>query len=131
VVEATAVAPPLVQLALATGCKVHIAHVSSAATLDVVRHAKRIGAPVTAETCPHYLFCTEDDLAHGRTLRRDQPADPQRADRDALWEALADGTLDVIATDHAPFSRPRRRRRSATCSRRRPATPASRRCCRC
>ncbi len=105
VVEATAVAA-LVQMSLATGCKVHIAHVSSAATADVVRHAKRIGAPVTAETCPHYLWCTEDDLERAGPFGVINPPVRSAADRDALWAALADGTLDVIATDHAPFSRP-------------------------
>lgn len=105
VVEATAVAA-LVQLALATGCPIHIAHVTSAATADVVRHAKRIGAPVTAETCPHYLWCTEDDLASAGPFGVINPPIRSAADRAALWEALADGTLDVVATDHAPFSRP-------------------------
>jgi len=105
VVEATAVAE-LVQLSLATGCPIHIAHVTSKATLDVVRHAKRIGAPVTAETCPHYLFCTEDDLATAGPFGAINPPIRQAEDRAALWEGLADGTLDVIATDHAPFSRP-------------------------
>lgn len=105
VVEATAAAA-LVQLSLATGCPIHLAHVTNAATLDVVRHAKRVGAPVTAETCPHYLWCTEDDLAHAGPFGVINPPIRSAADRDALWEALADGTLDVIATDHAPFSSP-------------------------
>ena len=105
VVEATAVAA-LVQLALETGCPIHIAHVTSAATADVVRHAKRIGAPVTAETCPHYLWCTEDDLATAGPFGVINPPIRGASDRAALWEALADGTLDVVATDHAPFSRP-------------------------
>ena len=105
VVEATAAAM-IVQLALATNCPVHIAHVTSAATLDVVRHAKRIGAPVTAETCPHYLFCTEDDLERAGPFGVINPPIRSAKDRDALWNGIADGTIDVIATDHAPFSRP-------------------------
>ena len=104
VVEATAAAG-IVQLALATGCPIHIAHVSSAATLDVIRHAKRVGAPVTAETCPHYLFCTEDDLAQAGPFGVINPPIRQASDRDALWAGLDDGTLDVIATDHAPYAR--------------------------
>ena len=103
VVEAAAVAV-LVQLALETGCPVHIAHVSSAATLDVIRYAKRVGAPVTAETCPHYLFCTEADLAQADAFGVINPPIRHQADQDALWAALQDGTLDVVATDHAPFS---------------------------
>jgi dihydroorotase (multifunctional complex type) len=104
VVEAAAVAA-LMQLSLATGGAVHVAHVSSAAGLEAVRHAKRIGAPVTAETCPHYLFCTEDDLATAGPFGVINPPVRTAADRDALWEGLADGTLDVVATDHAPFTR--------------------------
>jgi dihydroorotase (multifunctional complex type) len=104
VVEAVAAAT-VVQLALATGCPVHIAHVTSAATLDVVRHAKRVGAPVTAETCPHYLFCSEGDLAQAGPFGVINPPIRCAADREALWAALEDGTLDVVATDHAPFAR--------------------------
>jgi dihydroorotase (multifunctional complex type) len=104
VVEAAAVAS-LVQLSLATGCPVHIAHVSSAETVEVVRFAKRIGAPVTAETCPHYLYATDDDLAHAKAFAVINPPIRSARDRDALWAGLADGTIDVVATDHAPFTR--------------------------
>jgi len=104
VVEAAAVAS-LVQLSLATGCPVHIAHVSSAATVEVVRFAKRIGAPVTAETCPHYLYATDDALAHAKSFAVINPPIRGAGDRDALWAGLEDGTIDVVATDHAPFTR--------------------------
>jgi dihydropyrimidinase/dihydroorotase/allantoinase len=104
VVEATAIAS-LAQMALATGCQVHIAHVSSAAGAEAVRQAKRSGAPLTAETCPHYLFCTDDDLERAGTFGVINPPLRFAADRDALWAALADGTIDLIATDHAPFTR--------------------------
>lgn len=104
VVETVAVAA-LVQLAQASGCPIHIAHVTSAAALELVRFAKRSGAPVTAETCPHYLFCTDDDLEHAGAFGVINPPLRTAADRDALWAGLLDGTLDVVATDHAPFSR--------------------------
>lgn len=104
VVEATAIAS-LAQMALATGCAIHIAHVSSAAGAEAVRQAKRGGAPLTAETCPHYLFCTEDDLARAGTFGVINPPIRSAADREALWAALADGTIDLVATDHAPFTR--------------------------
>jgi dihydroorotase (multifunctional complex type) len=104
VVEAGAIAL-LVQLSVATNCPIHIAHVASRAAADVVRFAKRIGAPVTAETCPHYLFCTEEDLERAGPFGVINPPLRTADDRDALWEALADGTLDVVATDHAPFTR--------------------------
>jgi allantoinase len=104
VVEATAAAA-LVQMALATGCPIHLAHVTSAATLDVVRHAKRIGAPVTAETCPHYLWATEADLERVGPFGVINPPIRPAGNREALWAGVLDGTIDVIATDHAPFTR--------------------------
>ncbi len=104
VVEATAIAA-IAQMALATGCAVHIAHVSSTAGAEAVRQAKRSGAPLTAETCPHYLFCTDDDLERAGMFGVINPPIRFAADRDALWAAIADGTIDLIATDHAPFGR--------------------------
>lgn len=103
VVEATAVAA-LIELAREVGTPIHIAHVTSAQTVDVIRRAKRSGAPVTAETCPHYLFCTEDDLERAGPFGKINPPIRRAEDREALWEALEDGTLDVVATDHAPFA---------------------------
>lgn len=104
VAEAVAVAA-IVQMAIATECPVHIAHVSSAASVQVVRQAKQAGAPITAETCPHYLFSTEEDLERVGPFGFINPPLRSAADQAALWEALADGTLDVVATDHAPFTR--------------------------
>ena len=87
-----------------SGTRVMIFHVSTAEGADAVRRAKARGAPVFAETCPHYLFLTEAAL--------DRPdgakwmcSPPQRstADQEALWQALADGTLDLVSSDHAPF----------------------------
>ena len=103
VVEATAVAA-LVEVARAVGTPIHIAHVSSAQTVEVLRRAKASGAPVSAETCPHYLFCTEDDLERAGPYGKINPPIRGAEDRNALWEALADGTLDLVATDHAPFT---------------------------
>ncbi|MDJ1008473.1 MAG: dihydropyrimidinase [Paracoccaceae bacterium] len=86
------------------GTPVMIFHVSTAEGAEAVRAAKARGAPVTAETCPHYLFMTEEVL--------DRPdgakwmcSPPQRtaADQAALWAALEDGTLDLVSSDHAPF----------------------------
>lgn len=103
VVEASAIAA-VVEIARAVGTPIHIAHVTSAQAVDVVRHAKQTGAPVTAETCPHYLFCTEDDLERVGPYGKINPPIRGAEDREALWEALADGTLDYVATDHAPFT---------------------------
>jgi dihydropyrimidinase len=104
-VEAVATARALA-FARATDSPVHVVHLSSAAALDEVRRAKAAGVRVTAETCPHYLTLTDAEY--------DEP-DPTRcacyvispplrsaADRDALWVGLADGSLDLVATDHVP-----------------------------
>ena len=70
----------------------------------MVRNAKASGVPISAETCPHYLFCTEDDLERAGPFGKINPPIRRAEDRDALWAALADGTLDYVATDHAPFT---------------------------
>ena len=100
--EAMAVAWMAV-LAEATGARVHIVHVTSAWALDFIRLAKRRGVQLTGETCPHYLLFDEE-LArrHGRWAKIAPPLRPA-GDREALWAALADGTLDMLASDHAPF----------------------------
>ena len=102
-IEAIAIAQ-IARLSHATGVPVHIAHVTSVAAIEAVREAKRAGAPLTAETCPQYLFCTEEDLKVAGPYGVINPPLRTADDRTALWEALADGTLDLVATDHAPFS---------------------------
>ncbi len=92
----------VVALATAYGVPVHICHVSTAGSVALIRDAKRRGAPVTAETAPHYFSLTEREL-----LRRDadfRMSPPLRAERDrqAVIAGLCDGTIDAIATDHAP-----------------------------
>ncbi len=104
VAEAAAAARDVL-LAEFTGARLHIAHVSCARTVDVVRWAKARGASVTAETCPHYLTLTEDALAGYDTNFRVNPPLRSEADRRAVVEALVDGTIDCIATDHAPHTR--------------------------
>lgn len=100
--EAMAVAW-LAVLAEETGARVHIVHVTSAWALDFIRLAKRRGVAMTAETCPHYLLFDEDAAhKHGRWAKIAPPLRPA-ADQAALWAALADGTLDILASDHAPF----------------------------
>ena len=85
---------------------VHVVHLSSAAALDEVRRAKAAGVRVTAETCPHYLVLTEEryDDPDPPRCARFLIAPPLRsaADRDALWVGLADGSLDLVASDHVP-----------------------------
>lgn len=87
-----------------TGARVHIAHVSCAASLELIRQAKKRGALVTAETAPHYFTLTEEAVSGYNTHAKMNP--PLRSDSDllAVCSALADGTLDAVATDHAPHS---------------------------
>jgi dihydropyrimidinase len=85
---------------------VHVVHLSSAAALDEVRRAKAAGVRVSAETCPHYLVLTDEryDDPDPVSCARFVISPPLRpaSDRDALWAGLADGSLDLVATDHVP-----------------------------
>ncbi len=91
-----------VLLAEFTGARLHIAHVSARATVDVIRWAKARGVQVTAETCPHYFTLTEEALAGFDANYKVNPPLRSDDDRKAVIAGLADGTIDVIATDHAP-----------------------------
>ncbi len=95
-----------IALAELTGGRLHIAHASSAGTVRAVREAKRRGLPVTAEVTPHHLSLTDEDVAASgySTDFKMSPPLRSRADVAACVEGLADGTLDCIATDHAPHS---------------------------
>ena len=91
------------ELAAETGCRYHVCHISTAESVDIIRQAKRSGVKVTCETGPHYLTLTEDDLQEDGRFKMNPPLRSVR-DREALLEGLLDGTIDVIATDHAPHS---------------------------
>ena len=94
-----------IALAELTGCRLHLAHVSTAGALEQVRAAKARGAAVTCEVTPHHLFLTEDDLTHDYdTNFKMNPPLRTEADRLALVAGLVDGTVDCIATDHAPHA---------------------------
>jgi allantoinase len=82
--------------------RVHIVHVSSSSALPLLRQAKSEGLAVTAETCPHYLTFASEDIADGATEFKCAPPIRERENREKLWEALADGTINMIATDHSP-----------------------------
>jgi dihydroorotase len=90
------------RLAEYLGCPVHIAHVSTANGVECVRAAKARGVKVTAETCPHYFTLTEEAIRGFNTLAKVNPPLRTESDRLAIIEGLQDGTLDIIATDHAP-----------------------------
>ena len=89
-------------LAEYTNAPIHIAHVSTALSVDLVRQAKRRGVKVTAETCPHYFSLTEEACDGFNTFAKVNPPLRTQKDVDAIIEGLADGTIDIIATDHAP-----------------------------
>jgi dihydroorotase len=94
-----------VMLARHTGSRVHVAHVSTAGSVEVVRWAKAQGIDVTAEVTPHHLLLTTDLLSdYDPTFKVNPPLRPAE-DVEALRAALADGTIDAVATDHAPHAR--------------------------
>jgi len=86
-----------------TGCTYHVCHVSTAESVEVIRRAKARGVRVTAETCPHYLLLTDEDLQEDGRFKMNPPL-RSAADRDALIRGLEDGTIDCIVTDHAPHT---------------------------
>ncbi len=103
IVESTAVAA-LVAVARALNTPIHIAHVSSHAAIEWIRAGRELGAPVSSETCPHYLFFTDDVLEEIGAYGRINPPMRGKEDQEALWQALKTGVIDVVATDHAPFT---------------------------
>ncbi len=93
-----------IQLADLTGGRLHFCHISSKKSLDLIRHAKANGSRVTAETCPHYFHLTDESILHYNTYAKMNPPLRTAEDVKAIKEALSDGTIDTIATDHAPHS---------------------------
>ena len=86
----------------ATGCRVHILHVSSADALPLIRQAEAEGVRISAETCPHYLTFTAEEIADGDTQYKCCPPIREASNRDLLWEGLRDGTIDLVVSDHSP-----------------------------
>jgi dihydroorotase len=91
-----------ISYARAAGTRLHICHATSARTVELVREAKRRGQAVTAETGPQWLYFTQEDVVEKGTILFFSPPFRDDHDRQALWEGVADGTLDYIASDHAP-----------------------------
>jgi len=89
-------------LAEYTKIPIHIAHVSTELSVDLIRHAKKRGVKVTCETCPHYFTLTEEACDGFNTLAKVNPPLRTKKDVEAIIEGLKDGTIDIIATDHAP-----------------------------
>jgi allantoinase len=82
--------------------RLHIVHLSTAKALPMIRAARTEGLPVTLETCPHYLHFAAEEIPDGATLFKCAPPIRSAHNRNALWAALQDGTIDLIATDHSP-----------------------------
>ena len=91
-------------LAEETGARVHICHVSTARSVEIIRKMKKKGVPITCETCPQYFTLTEDEVLTQGAMARVNPPLRTKADVHGIIAGLKDGTIDVIATDHAPHS---------------------------
>ena len=92
-----------IRLIRETGCAYHVCHVSTKESIELIGKAKEEGLDVTCETAPHYLTISSDEIEDDGRFKMNPPIKGPR-DRDALLEAIADGTIDMIATDHAPHS---------------------------
>ncbi len=92
----------VLDLAGRTGARVHILHLSSAAAAGQIRAARAQGVQVTAETCPHYLVFSAEEVPDGATQFKCCPPIREAANRERLWSGLADGTIDCVVSDHSP-----------------------------
>lgn len=91
------------RLAEETGCAYHVCHISTKESVELIRQAKAHGVNVTCETAPHYLVLCDEDMQEDGRFKMNPPL-RSRADKEALIEGIKDGTIDMIATDHAPHS---------------------------
>ena len=92
----------MIDLCRETGCRTHIVHLSSARALPMLRAAKSEGLPLTVETCPHYLCFAAEEIEDGDTFFKCAPPIRGADNREQLWQALREGTIDLVASDHSP-----------------------------
>jgi allantoinase len=92
----------MIHLCRQYGVRVHIVHLASALALPLLQAARAEGLPITCEACPHHLHFDAEDIPDGATLFKCTPPIRSRANREALWQGLRDGIIDLIATDHSP-----------------------------
>jgi dihydroorotase len=104
-----------IALAEITGGRIHIQHVSTAGSVELIRRGKRRGVRVTGEACPHHFLLTDESLRTFDSNFKMAPPLRTQADADAVLEGLKDGTLDVIATDHAPHAPEKKAREFDQC----------------
>ena len=95
----------LLSLSAEFGARIHIVHLSSSNAIAVLRRSKSLGTKFSIETCPHYLTFASEEIAGGATEFKCAPPIRERENREKLWAALADGTVDMIASDHSPCPR--------------------------
>jgi len=100
----------VVETAARTGARAHIVHLSSADALPTIRRARADGVRLTVETCPHYLSFVAEEILDGATEFKCCPPIREAANREDLWGALADGTIDLVVTDHSPCTPELKRR---------------------
>jgi allantoinase len=94
----------VVRLCRDTNARTHIVHHASSDALPTIAHARATGLPLSAETCPHYLTFAAENIADGATAFKCAPPIRERDNRERLWQALRDGTLELVASDHSPCS---------------------------
>lgn len=94
-----------VEVARYTGTHIHIQHLSTKASVEILRNAKKRGVPVTGEVTHHHLLFTDEDLKDRSPFKKVNPPLPTQKDQEALINGLIDGTIDIMVTDHAPYSK--------------------------
>ena len=92
----------VIDAARSTGCRAHIVHLSSADAVPALAAARQEGVRITVETCPHYLALSAEEVADGATQFKSCPPVRDAANRDRLWQALANGVIDFVVSDHSP-----------------------------
>lgn len=93
-----------ISFAKATGARLHILHVSAGGSVDVIEQAQREGLPITAETCPQYLFLSNEDYDRVGPMMKIYPPIKYREDQERIWKGIQDGVLTVVCSDHAPHT---------------------------
>jgi allantoinase len=92
----------MIRLCEEYNCRVHIVHLSSAEAIEPIKKAKEKGLPLTVETAQHYLFFSEEEIPNGSTVHKCAPPIRDKHNNDLLWQALKEGVIDFVATDHSP-----------------------------
>lgn len=100
----------VVDVARRTGARVHILHLSSSDAIPLITSARRDGVALSVETCPHYLSFTAEEIADGATEFKCCPPIREEGNRELLWQALADGVIDTVVSDHSPCTPELKRR---------------------